>query len=245
MQPLQTIQEFEMTRFAKIFLTMLAVILPATMSEAQSVLFGNSPAGGTGFSVSAQSPPNATGGAVAFTPSEDMSFSSITVWLSGYNGLDVFGNLNQSFYAGIWTDAAPAPGGVDQPQADIDPLSVPPPNDGSLAAFTFDNLSPSTILSANTEYWLVIYENTGGSIAVGSTWVGGNVPVGNATYDGSDRFSFPAGFTSSSIIPAFEINAAPEPGAIAFDTLSILFGGLYAFRLRRHTSPAVKAVGRS
>jgi hypothetical protein len=211
--------------------------LPA-VSEAQGPIFGNSPTGGNAFPLAAESGANGTGGAVAFTPTEDFSFNSITLWLSGYTGLDIYGHLDQSFYAGIWTDGSTYSGGSLQPLIEIDPLEAPAPNDGSLAPFAFVNSSPSTVLHAGTEYWLFVYENTGGNAAVGSEWIGGDNPAGNAIYDGSESFAFPVGFTSSSATPAFMINAlvsTPEPGTVAFASLSLLLVGLRLIWLRRKT----------
>ena len=216
------------------FLILTLSLLPA-VSPAQSVIFGNSPIDETGFMVLAQSAANGTGGAVAFTPTQDMTVGSVTVWLTGYTGLDLYGRMTQSFYAGIYTDNSAYPGfprfgtAANQPFQQVLSLSVPSPNDGSLAGFNFANTSPDTTLHADTTYWLFIYANTGGSLNINNPphWVGGGALTGNAIYNGSDSFAFPVGFTPSSAIPAFTINAAPEPGVNALIALSVVcFFGL-------------------
>ncbi len=201
-----------------------------TVSEAQPVLFGNSPNDETGFTMYAQSAANGSGGAVAFTPLQDLTFGSITVWLTGYTGLDLYGQMNQSFYAGIYTDNSEylgSPGfgtAENQPFQQILSLNVPSPNDGSLAGFNFSNPFPEITLHADTTYWLFIYENTGGSLNINNPphWVGGGDFAGNAVYNGSDSFAFPVGFTPSSVIPAFAINPVPEPGVTALIAVSFL-----------------------
>jgi len=217
----------------KILPAMLATILLATISEAQGVVFGNSPTGGGVFNFTADGG-IAGGGAVAFTPTQNLSFSGITVWLTGYTGRDMYGNLNQSLYAGIYDNYSPFPGSPNQPAQEIASLSAPAPNDGSLGSFTFANLSPTTTLQANTQYWLFIYENTSGSFNYYDypQWVGGDSPIGNAIYDGSESF-FDFSFSPSSETPAFAINAVPEPGTTSMMSLSFLCAGAYALRFRR------------
>jgi hypothetical protein len=230
--------KYKMNRLPKILSTILTAVLLPAATNAQSGIFGNTPTGGVAFSMIAESGANGSGGAVAFTPTEDFDFTSVTVWLSGYTGLDLYGNMDQSLFAGIWTSGAAYPGGSQQPLVEIDSLGAPAPNDGSLAPFALANLSPTTLLHAGTEYWLFISENTGGSAAVGPQWVGGNNPVGNAVYDGSEVFQFPMGFAPSSATPAFSINdiySTPEPGTISFASLSLLLAGLRVLWLRRKT----------
>ena len=208
-----------------------------TVSRAQGVIFGNTPTGSGVFDFVANGG-FATGGAVAFTPSENFSFSSITVWLTGYTGLDMYGNQNQSFYAGVFTDQLTVQAGYtnDQPGSLLANLSTPSPNDGSLAAFAFGNLSPKTMLQAGTKYWLFIYENTSGSYNYYNypQWVGGTEPVGNATFNGSASFGA-FSFTSSTSTPAFTINVVPEPGMFTLLSLGLLAWGAFLLKKDRST----------
>ncbi len=225
-----------------VFFLVLTVFLLNAELKAQPVLFGNSPTDTeTGFTMYAQSAANGSGGAVAFTPLQDLTFSSVTVWFTGYTGLDLYGRMNQSFYAGIYTDNSGYPGSprfgtaASQPFQQVLSLSVPAPNDGSLAAFDFANTSPNITLHANTTYWLFIYENTGGSLNINNPphWVAGNDFTGNAIYNGSDSFAFPVGFTPSSVTPAFAINGVPEPGVYALIVLSVLCFFAWRFQQRK------------
>jgi hypothetical protein len=209
----------------KIISTILMSTLFNSVSPAQGVLLGNSSNGGAGFVLASDSHVP-FGGAIEFTPLQDFNLASITVWLVGYTGLDLSGQPN-SIYAEIFSDGTAYPGSLHTPGTLIAFLDIPPPNDGSLAPFTL-NLPP-IILSVNTPYWLLLYAG-GAEANIG--WVGGDNPVGNAIYNGSENF-YAYGFYPSSITPAFRLNAAPEPGQMA---LSFLCAGIYAvYQCRKFT----------
>jgi hypothetical protein len=203
------------------------------VSNAQSVEFGNCPTGGGVFDFIANGG-YSSGAAVAFTPVQNITFGGVTIWLTGYTGKDNYGNSNQSFYAGIYNSYPNSPGNPSQPFQEIASLCAPAPNDGSLAAFTFANLSPTTTLQANTQYWLFVYEDTSGSYNYNDypQWVAGDSPMGNALYDGSETFSS-FSFSPSSDTPAFAVNAVPEPGTTSMMALSLLGAGTWALRSRR------------
>lgn len=227
---------------------LIAVLLNPLVQGKAASLLGNSPIGGSAFNFVADGG-LAGGGAVAFTPTRDFSFSSITVWLTGYTGLDMYGQKNQGFYAGIYADqpAVDTGYGSDQPGMLLANLSCPQPNNGSQAAFDFANLSPDLVLQANTKYWLFIYEKTAGSFNYDSCpqWVAGSSPTGDGVvYDGSQNF-WAYDFSSTSATPAFSINnvnpvanavdPVPEPSSVWMLGIGMLIW--ICFRYRKLVSP--------
>ena len=171
-----------------------------------------------------------SGGAVEFTPTANINLSSVTLWLSGYTG-----QFGQSIYASIWDN------GGSSPYAPLMSFNSPSHNDGSLSAFTFfnpsvnpyNNPSLSTVLSANTAYWLVVtagdtmrYTYSGGG------WVGGGTPTGNALFDVTAFYNvFGGWFDASTTLPAFylhdstpSIAPVPEPSSLALLSIPLLFG---------------------
>ena len=222
-----------------------AILLPYHSAARAQAFWGNSPTGGGVFGFIANGG-EGSGAAVTFTPQQDFSFSSITLWLTGYTGRDMYGNLNQSFYASIYSDGSTILPGFtnNQPGSLVASLGVPDPNDGSLGAFTFANLSPSTVLQADTKYWLFIYEKTSGSFNYPDypQWVGGDTPAGDAIYNGAYSFAHHS-FSGSLATPAFTINAAPEPETNAIIALALLAWGafrLQKFRKLRALTPALR-----
>ena len=198
-----------------VVLSVLALCLPV---KADSPVFGNSPdGGGNGFNISFYNSYSFLGGAVEFTPGEDFNLGSISLWLSGYSA-----QSSETVNTSIWLD------NNSTPYTPLLNFDSPVANDGSLARFTFSDPfaansfvdpSGSTILSANTTYWLIV---TASGPSGGITWVEGKNPCGQATYEGSDSYYVNYGtFNSSSVMPAFSINVAPEPGFIAFMALSL------------------------
>ena len=229
-QPIRVLKLLVNTFGPRVVVTLL-LLVPGIRIPAQGT-FGNSPVPGTAFDFVADGG-IAGGGAVAFTPLSDFPIANITVWLTGYTGLDMYGNANQSFYAGIYADQPPVdPGAGDhQPGTLLASLNVPPPNDGSPAAFDFLNTAPGLVFQADTQYWLFIYEKTSGSFNYDAypQWVAGDAPAGAATYNGSESF-WAFGFSPSSVIPAFRINAVPEPASSWLLCAGLLIGCLWRFR---------------
>jgi hypothetical protein len=208
-------------------------------AKADVPIFGNSPGDGTGFDVVVYNQLSLSGGAVEFTPRQNINLSSVTLWLSDYTG-----QYNQTINAGIYYNncgnsfnnqgtATYFPGAL------VLGLSSPAPNDGSLAPFTFSDPSGSTVLSANTGYWLVVTASgQPGDYLYDSNWVAGETPTGDAVYDRSDNYNVNNGtFDSSSVLPAFTLNAVPEPGSAALMGLSFLLLGGCALYKRRILRP--------
>jgi hypothetical protein len=219
----------------RLYIFTVALLLAGGFAAKADVpVFGNSPNNTSAFSVGVAGD-NTFGGAIGFTPLENLSVSSVTLWISGYNGLSSYYNgpngivfTNQSYVVSI-SDSIYNIRGYNQPGGLLTLLNVPAPNDGSLAPFTFAVPSGSIELEANQEYWVFIYGITiPGSFLYynNSSWVGGGTPTGDAIYDGAES-SFSSGFTPSTDIPAFTINTVPEPGALA---LSALGGACLAWR---------------
>ncbi len=209
---------------------MFLLLLSGLSTKADGSAFGNSPNNGDGFSLVAYNGLSMSGGAVEFTPTQNIDLSSVTVWLSGYTGL-----YGQSIYASIWDN------GGSTPYAPIMSFSSPTHNDGSLAAFTFSNPainlyndpSHSTILSANTEYWLIVTAGGQNGTISGASWVSGGTPSGDAIFDAADTYNVYSGsFAASSTVPAFYINnpnssfinPVPEPSSFALFSIPLLFG---------------------
>jgi len=199
--------------------TSIATVLTARADEP---VFGNSPDGDSGLSIALYNGMSLSGGVVEFTPTENIQLSSVTLWLSGYNGM-----YGQSIYANIWTSSS-----ASQPYAPYISLASAAHNNGSLAAFTFSSPSAnpysdpsgSTVLSADTAYWLVV--TSGGSTGdymTGANWVGGSAPGGIATLDSAEVYNvYNSTFSPGSTLPAFSLNDStffiqevPEPGSFS------------------------------
>jgi hypothetical protein len=215
-------------------------------AKADVSVFGNSPNGGNGFGIAVYNQLSLSGGAVEFTPSQNIDLSSVTLWLSGYTG-----QYGQSIYANIWQNSS-----ANAPYTPYLSLGSSSHNDGSLAAFTFSSLlanpytdpTGSTVLSANSSYWLVVTASgQPGNYMAGADWVGGNAPTGPATYDGADNYNVYGGsFSSSSSLPAFSLNSessptflqeVPEPGTTALMSIPAIMGiGRKLYRSRKSGS---------
>lgn len=202
------------------------------IAKADMSLFGNSLSGSDGFNISAYNGQSLSGGAIEFTPLQNMNLSSVTLWLSGYTG--VYG---QSIYANIWLSS-----GANVPYAPYIGLGTTAHNDGSLAAFTFSSLSAnpyydpsgSMVLSANTSYWLVVTaQGRSGNYISGANWVGGTTPTGVAVLNGADSYNVSgSSYTASATLPAFSINGpsslfiqeVPEPSTVALMIIPAALG---------------------
>ncbi len=194
------------------------------------------------------------GGAVSFTPLQNINVSSVTLWLTGFsgaNGIQVNAGiyLNQNDASGIFNHGT----ATSFPSSQFLSFSTPAHNDGSLSAFTysnptgnpFNNPSGSTILQANMTYWLLVLPSGPmGPYANGGNWVGGGALSGDATYNGSvsvDQFN--GRYDASSVMPAFSINTTslqvspvPEPSSVAL--LSFLAACLLARKVWQRMIPA-------
>src|SRR5215469_320010 len=120
------------------FLIASMLIAICSSMKADEAVFGNSPGNGNGFSISTYGQLSSSGGAVEFTPQQNIYVDSITLWLNYYTGLH-----GQTIIAGIYDNSDnPAfnPGtATNFPWQQILSFSSPAPNDGSLASFTFSN----------------------------------------------------------------------------------------------------------
>lgn len=203
------------------------LFVSALTANADSPVFGNSPGGSGAFSLSFASG-NIWGGAVLFTPTEDISLSSVTLWLSGYNGQN---GITPS--VGIY-DSFQLPNSMFEMGSEVVSLNTPAANNGLTSAFTFSD-SSRAVLKAHQDYWLFAYGLWGGSGpnygGAASYWEAGGTPIGNAIFDQADYFNN-GGLSQTAFIPAFSINsnspgtisAVPEPGTVALLTIPLLFG---------------------
>lgn len=225
--------------------TALVILLAAClMTKADVPVFGNSTNGTSGINIIVRAGSSIQEAAIEFTPLENIDLSSVTVWLSGYNGM-----YGQTVFAGIYNNSSGNTFGnaPNIPGNQLLGFTSPAANDGSLASFTFSNPTgtpynptDSTILSANTPYWLLI----GATGEPGSyeddnqLWTIGGTPTGSAVYDGTVIYSVPGpNYNTSSIIPAFTINAVPEPGVAALLSIPVVFGlGRILYRRRTFLS---------
>jgi hypothetical protein len=207
----------------------------AVSAHADRPTFGNSTNGDSGFELSVYNGQSMYGAAVGFTPTQNMTVSSVTLWLAGYNG-----NNGETIDVNIWDSNPPGsssenPGNATNfPWAPLLYLTAAAPNDGAAAEFSFDNSNPdssASTLLADTEYWLVVTAQGQPGCNTDSTWVGGGPLNGGANYYGSESYyaygdPYPS-FNSSSTLPAFSINSlssVPEPGFGSFLVLPVLLG---------------------
>jgi hypothetical protein len=182
-------------------------------SEARAnLIMGNLPAGGGGYTIATEAG-NTFGAAVEFTPLSNVAFDSVTLWISGYNGLG--GSL---LYLSLLGDSSSYGFPFSGPAGTIATGSAAP-NNGSDAAFTF-NFGGQ--LSANTPYWLFLYlqvPNGGTGPDYGKFncyWDGGGTTAGGVIINGSETYA--DGFSPGSIqsgAPAFSINSVPDATSTA------------------------------
>lgn len=209
-------------------------------TSADTPVFGNHPCdNAAGFEIVLYNDLAILGGAVEFTPGQNIDLASVTLWLNGYTGAD-----GQLISAGIYeNDESQSfnPGNAASfPGQEILTFTSPGANDGSLAAFTFSNPvgnpvndpSDSAMLSANTSYWLVVTASgLPGNYTHVATWAGGGTPLGTATYNCSDTYDvYRSAYDTSSALPAFTLNAVPEPDFKGFMGLFLLLSASGALR---------------
>jgi hypothetical protein len=199
-------------------------------AKSEVPVFGNCSGGnGNAFTIAASSSGQTFGGAVGFTPTADMSLSSVTLWLNGYTGQN-----GQTYSAEICDNLDPFSQG-NQPGQVIATLNTPTANNGSTKAFKFTDASGSVTLDAGEEYWLAIFAVVPSPEAgfVSSEWVQGQTPTGCAVYDGAEGFSG-SSFYASSATPAFSINSldssaisivpVPEPSSLTLMIIPAMLG---------------------
>jgi hypothetical protein len=219
------------------FVAIFVVFCGSAKSEVP--IFGNCSSGnGNAFSIAASSSGETFGGAVGFTPTEDLSLSSVTLWLNGYTGQN-----GQTYTAEICENVDPFAQG-NQPGEVIAALNTPSANNGSTEAFKFTDASGPLTLDGGQEYWLAIFAvvpspETG---FVSSQWAQGEDPIGCAVYDGAEGFSGNS-FYASSATPAFSINSSdpsavsivsvPEPSSMTLMIIPVILGAGRKFFMRR------------
>jgi hypothetical protein len=193
-----------------LFLVLLFLLLFAGLTaRADMPAFGNTTNGaGTAIIVGSLDGYNPEQGVVAFTPLTNFALTSVTVWLTGYNGQNGQ-NFSMSLYTNNYFYNA------------VVYFNVPLPNDGTTAAFTFTNPSGATVLQTNQEYWLFI-TGYGTSADTSANWLDGTTPGGDAVYYGAEAGTN-AEYVSISAIPAFTINStnASEAGAPSSYSISL------------------------
>ena len=175
--------------------------------------------------------------AVGFTPPENCTLTSVTLWLTGYNGLS-FGPNPMAYQpvVGIYTDVNKSEfgGPASGPGDAISLLNTPAANDGSAASFTFDS-SAGLDLQANVNYWLLV-RGTDEYTQAGFTWDGGGNPTGVMTYNGSEKYQTGPFFQPSTATPAFNIDVAAVPEPSTFALLMIPLGLQGARWLRKRAT---------
>jgi hypothetical protein len=221
----------------------LSVVLSTCLVAKSEDVFGNSSQSGNAFSLAFESG-NSWGGAVGFTPTENLEVTGVTLALSNYTGQnDITPEVS------IWGNQSIPYGPDNQPNSldQIASLTAPAPNNGSVASFTFGSATGPIEIQANQEYWIFVSGSWDGEGNFGEeipdpTWVMGSAPTGDATYDGSESF-INGGFSSSCNTPAFSIDVAdtiqpvPEPSFWALMTLPLLFVALKIFRKDQKLCP--------
>jgi hypothetical protein len=209
----------ELNRAGFVGLSFLCILLPSDAMA--NLVVGDLPSGGRQFEISTEAG-NTFGTAVEFTPLQNVDFGNVTLWLSGYTGLN-----GSSLVLSLMQDTSAEGLPFSGPGAAMATGSAAA-NNGSDAAFTF-NLGGQ--LKASTPYWLFLYlQVPGGGVGPGygqfnCYWDGGGAPVGDGVIDGSE--SFADGFYPSSLqsaAPAFSLNSVPELTSTAL-LLALAIGG--------------------
>lgn len=215
------------------FLGTLFLVIACLSTKAEGPVFGNAPGDGTGFSIVTYNGLSMSGGAVEFTPTENIDLSSVSIWLSGYTG----GTIEASIWSGNPAGTADENPGTAPlfPWAQAITLDAPTYDNGSLDELTFSDSLKDSTLSAGKDYWLVITsEGPSGNYIDGASWVAGGTPTGDAIFDGADSYNVYGGsFDTSSVLPAFSINSddsgsflapVPEPSSMTLMSIPLLLG---------------------
>ena len=169
-----------------------------------SALFALAPVEGIASLSFGESSFNTFGQAESFTASQDISFSTVTLWMQGYNsamtGEDTSATLSLSLMTDGVNDYPPGTTATD-PQA-TKSTAFAPINNSAYAPYTF-NLSGT--LTANTTYWFFVYlmVPTGGFYDC--NWVDGGSPNADITINGTTPFY------TGSFVP-FDPTSSPQGG---------------------------------
>jgi hypothetical protein len=236
---LQLARQMVFAETSSILQVLTVFILVAPLGARADTLFGNLPASdgnSGGFSISTKAD-NTFGQAVEFTPLQDVSFDSVTLWLNGFTGRGLYsGQIGVNLSLNLMTDGSSySPPLPPSGPAEVMATAYAPPNDGSDAAFTFD-LSGS--LQANTPYWLFAYLCTTGvdpMDAYNCYWDNAGATAGDVDINGSAYFEDGSFGALQSGAPAFAlISVVPEPSSTAIAGAMLLIPlGLRALRRMR------------
>jgi len=172
---------------------------------------------------------------LAFTPQENMTFDSVSLWLANYTINEVYGNLKMDLHVSLYGP------GVSEHYSTLvlnNPFS-------DTTQFTFSNPTGWADLQANQEYFLEIGVGTVGSADAMAdteiTWVPGGSLGGNVSYNGLYSYAPAPGFTvfqnyryfqQTGSPNAFSVNAVPEPST--FGLMGVAGAALIALRLRKN-----------
>jgi hypothetical protein len=196
-------------------------------AKADIPVFGNT-TNSTGYAFQLGLPEviDGEGGAIEFTPTENIDLSSVTLWLSNYT-------MQSSSYGGGSLYESPPPSNLNPFDLSyLGDFNNATPNNGSIAAFTFELSSGPITLDAGQEYWLIFAAsdmgNSSPTIPLPIYWMDGGAFNGDGTYDASYGYRSPGEFSSSTAIPAFTINTVPEPSEYA-----LMGAGVVLFGFRR------------
>jgi hypothetical protein len=171
---------------------------------------------------------------LAFTPQENMTFDSVSLWLANYTVNEFYGDLKMNVHVSLYGP------GVSEHYTS---LVLNNPFSGT-TQFDFANPTGPAALQANQEYYLELSVGATGSAdamaQANVTWVPGGSLGGNVTYDGlytylpTPGFSVPENaryFEAVGSPNAFSVNPVPEPST--FGLMGIAGAVLVAARLRR------------
>lgn len=206
---------------------LIAFLLAVSFETRGNMICGSLPNGDSPYTISTEAG-NTFGTAVEFTPLVNVSFSSITLWISGYTGQD-----GSSLSLCLMSDGS----SYGLPAGPLITIAsgTSAANGGADADLSFDLAGH---LCADTPYWLFLYLAVpGGGFGpdmgkFNCNWDSGGTPFGNVDIDGSEAFAnffSPSSFQPTT--PAFAIVSVPEPAStfwlLIFAAASCLLWRLY------------------